>query len=96
MIITKENIEQVHAHCIEQVIVNDYYTHIANTLLDRDGQPETPKDIVLFWQHYWEALPDSRAIQRPPFGLICDIAENIFNEEFMGDEDERSTEEDLG
>jgi hypothetical protein len=88
MIITKENIQQVHAHCIEQVIFNDYYTDIANRLLESDGQPETTKDIVLFWQHYWESLPDSSAIRREPFYLICDIAEKIFDEEFMGEPDE--------
>jgi hypothetical protein len=85
MIITKENIQQVHADCIEQVIVNDYYTHIANALLEKYGEPETPNSIVLFWQHYWVSLPDSSAIRRHPFNVICDIAENIFNEEFYED-----------
>ncbi len=86
MIITKENIQQVHPYCIEQVIINNYYTHIANSLLEKYGEPDTPTSIVLFWQHYWESLPDSPAIHRHPFDLICDIAENILNKEFMEDE----------
>ena len=88
MKVTVDNIPEVHAHCIEQVILNVYYTHIANTLLELFGRPETTEEILLFWQRYWHSLPDSPTIRREPFYLICDIAENYMNPEFMGEPDE--------
>ena len=88
MLVTYDNVKEVHAHCIEQVILNNYYTDIANQLLEQFGEPETPEEIVLFWQRFWESLPDSKSIRRDPFYLICDIAENYMNPHFFGDEDE--------
>lgn len=82
MRVTIDNIHTVHAHCVEQVILKNYYTDIANTLLEKLGEPETPEQIVLFWHRFWESLPDSRSIQRDPFYLICDIAENYADPEF--------------
>lgn len=89
MQVTVNNIGQAHAKCIHEVIMNDYYTGIANTLLEKYGEPWTTKDIVMFWHRFWESLPDSKSIQRDPFYLICDIAENIFDPEFMGEPDEQ-------
>lgn len=82
MIITPDNIYDAHAKCVHDVIMNEYYTDIADTLIKKYGEPETKKDIVVFWQKFWEALPDSKSIRRDPFYLICDIAECIFDEEF--------------
>lgn len=39
----------------------------------------TDNQIVNMCNDFWEGLPDSPAIRRPPFFQLCDIAENIFD-----------------
>lgn len=90
MEITLENIKQVHDDTIGKVYENDYFVDIFSGIASETMTPETPKEIVLFWNKFWETLPDSEYIRRDPFYQICDIAECIFNEEFMENENEVS------
>lgn len=55
-----------------------------------DWDKLTPEVIVDFFNSFWMALPDSPSIHAPGFGLLCDIAENVFG--FEDDEDEPTTE----
>lgn len=86
MIITPDNIYDAHAKCAHDIFAKDYYVHIANDLIEHYGEPENAVDIITFWQRFWESLPDNKAIQRDPFYLICDIAENYMNPEFWEEE----------
>lgn len=82
MIVTLENIFEVHEKVLESVYENDYYVGNLEYILD-DSNIETAKDVILFWQRFWERLPDSGSIRRHPFYDICDIAENVFNPVFF-------------
>lgn len=88
MQVTINNIGQAHAKCIHEVIMNNYYTDIANELIETYGEPWNKDEIVLFWHRFWSLLPDSKSIRRDPFYLICDIAENYMDPEFMSEPDE--------
>jgi len=43
-----------------------------------DWDKLTPEVIVDFFNSFWMALPDSPGIHGLGFGMLCDIAENIF------------------
>ena len=77
MIVTLENIKECHKDTLEKVYLYDYYQE----LLPK-GEPESPIDIVRYWNSFWMALPDNKYIRRDPFFQICDIAECLYNEEF--------------
>lgn len=65
-----------------------YYPQLfSNAMLEHNMDPDgvnnfeyDDKKIVLMINDFWEALPDSPSIRRPPFFQVCDIAENIFEE----------------
>ena len=81
MIVTIDNVKDLHEDTLNKVFSNDYYVELLP-----QSTPETPSEIVSYWNSFWFALPDSGNIRRDPFFQICDIAENISNPEFF-DED---------
>lgn len=90
MNITPENIFEVHSQTLDAVYENDYYINILDSLLNEvssdNSEINTAEDIVNFWNRFWFALPDNKAIHRNPFYQICDICEFDYREDF--DEEE--------
>ena len=66
----------------EDVYNEDYYISLLP-----EGEPETPQEIISYWNRFWMNLPDSGAIRRGPFFKVCDIAECMYDEQFY-EEDE--------
>lgn len=71
----------------EQVFSEDYYIHLYTHALKTygmttegvtAGEYEDAK-IVNMANSFWFTLPDSMAIRRQPFYLLCDIAEHCFD-----------------
>lgn len=81
MIVTKFNITDKHKETMDSVYATNYYTSIFNKLKEFYPNIENETDfrqIVNFWDDFWNQLPDTKEIRRFPFFDICDIAENIF------------------
>lgn len=84
---TLEGWRQLAAECIRQIQQEHYYLPQWEAVRDqRDLREFSNKQAMLKqFQDFWEVLPDSREIHRPPFSLICDLAtEYCFGE--PGDE----------
>lgn len=81
-------IQQQMKHLQEQIINTDYYADLYhNCLYAASVYPDMVKlghlddsKIVEIANDFWLALPDSAAIRRAPFFLLCDIAEHCFEE----------------
>lgn len=88
MLITLDNVAQAHQLCFDAIEEQDYYQRLVFAAIDRydeEGWDVTktkdPNLICRFWNDVWAGLPDSRAIRREPFNLICDLAEGSYLEE---------------
>lgn len=69
---------EMHKRCLAEVIANDYYLSIFRNVEAKYTDIQTcedPKIINSFWNDFWWNLPDSLAIHRQPFNLICDLCE---------------------
>lgn len=70
------------------IYANEYYADMYNAVLKiRSISPDDVADrkvsaaaLISTFNHFWALLPDARAIQRPPFGAICDIAQTVIEE----------------
>ena len=82
MIVLPNNIKECHKEVLEDVYREDYYISLLP-----EGEPETPQEIISYWNRFWMNLPDSGAIRRGPFFKVCDIAECMYDEQFY-EEDE--------
>ena len=82
MIVLPNNIKECHNQVLEEVYNEDYYIDLLP-----EGEPETPQEIISYWNRFWMNLPDSGAIRRGPFFKVCDIAECMYDEQFY-EEDE--------
>lgn len=79
------NIQQQMKQLQMQIIDNNYYEDLYNSCvinadMSRRGIQEgiySEEQIVNLCNDFWEALPDSHAIQRKPFRLLCDLCEGI-------------------
>lgn len=62
------------AECRER----SYYLNVIDKAVEKYGtRISTTEDLELiqrFWNEVWQLLPDNPAIQRWPFGAICDLA----------------------
>ena len=80
MIVTPNNIKDRHKEVLSSVYNNDYYISLLP-----EGKPETPIDIINYWNTFWMNLPDNKSIHRYPFYEVCDIAECRYDEQFYGE-----------
>lgn len=82
MIVLPNNIKECHNEVLEDVYNEDYYINLLP-----EGKPETPQEIISYWNQFWMNLPDYEGIRRDPFFKVCDIAECMYDEQFY-EEDE--------
>ena len=82
MIVLPNNIKECHNQVLEEVYNEDYYIDLLP-----EGEPETPQEIISYWNRFWMNLPDSGAIRRGPFFKVCDIAECMYDEQFYEDDE---------
>ena len=81
------NLQQQLATLQTAVFSEDYYVHLYEYTLMKSGMTEdgvnrylyNDSKVVEFANNFWMALPDSPAIRRRPFFLLCDIAEYEFD-----------------
>ena len=74
---------ELHNRVLRLIYVQEYYCHIAERLkaLPSFKNIETTKStakIWLFWNEFWERLPDAEYIRTPIFFQICDLAEGSY------------------
>jgi hypothetical protein len=81
-------LQQLMKQVQEAVYKNGYYipayeaTLIENNLTKEgiENLSYTDKQVVELAHYFWDILPDSGSIRRPPFNTLCEIAEYIFND----------------
>lgn len=69
------------------IYASEYYVTLFNTCLTHkqmtsqgiDEHQYSDKQLINLFNDFWTMLPDSPSIRRHPFGLVCDIAEGIFD-----------------
>ena len=68
-----------------EIVQRDYYVatfaQVAMRMQITDIASTPRAELIRFWNAFWEALPDSGSIRRPPFFRVCDLAELIFEDE---------------
>ena len=75
--VTGEEIAEV-ATVVTMIKKADYFLHVWETVKHKKPLQEcTYSELMEPFQDFWEALPDSRHIQRHPFTLVCDLAEKF-------------------
>ena len=81
--ITTETVVASHRECINAVADYDYYVNIFSIVAKNRQimEMDDPTEICTFWNDFWYALPDTKAIHRAPFDLVCDLAEGSYLEE---------------
>lgn len=76
------NVIVTHKNCIDKIYSYDYFVRLFEQCVSDEGfskesilELTDPNKIVWFWNMFWYALPDSEAIRRHPFDIICNICE---------------------
>lgn len=78
---------QEKAKCLQEKIQSErYYIDLYRNALKQNLMTEEgitaceyqDKRIVIMANDFWLALPESLAVHRFPFALLCEIAEEIF------------------
>jgi len=83
-----ETFIDMHRKCIQQVVAYDYFQYTFEMVVRENGfksveqfaESTDKEEIVSTWNNFWFALPDSSAIQRKPFNLMCDICEGVYHD----------------
>lgn len=73
-----------HRECISAVYIQQYYVDHFLQVVEMYPDAElltNPYEICSFWNEFWESLPDTPEIRRPPFFMICDLAEGSYLED---------------
>mgnify|MGYP000712854613 CR=1 FL=1 len=80
-----ETVVEMHKLAIAQIYTHDYYVDVfqkcASFNTEKVYNYTDEERICSFWNNFWFALPDTNAIRRDPFFLICDLAEGSLIEE---------------
>ena len=79
MQVTSMNLIECHRELHKLIYAYDYYVSIYEQIVEKyPVDMADPESIHSFWNNFWYALPDTRAIQRDPFNFICDMAEGSY------------------
>lgn len=72
-----EQSKEAAKSCEAAILREDYYVEHWKRVKHKIpiDQCTTPRQVLEPFQDFWEALPDARAIRRPPFFQVCDLAE---------------------
>lgn len=79
-----KSIQEMSKELVEQMFKEDYYLGtLRREMSKRDFSIETLdsktyNELHSFWNGVWWRLPDSAAIRRHPFQLLCSICEGEF------------------
>lgn len=80
---TGQDAVQLHKTVLSRVYSEEYYPHVAERLKEAVQFKDIEKTksttlIWLFWNAFWNALPDKPYIRTQLFFNICDLAEGSY------------------
>lgn len=82
---TETELQVESAKLAAEIVQQDYYvatfTQVASSMQITNIASTPRAELIQFWNAFWEALPDSSSIRRPPFFRVCDLAELIFEDD---------------
>lgn len=83
------NIQQRSILLLAEVVNAKYFLDELSAALNEQGVTVAgiekgeynDQDLVMMWNEFWLRLPDDMSCRRAPFFELCDLCEEIFNDD---------------